>query len=120
METEGKGVGLAPLVKPGMRAFTILTPTIAPGVVGFILPGNRVDVLLTMTESSQNANSGGGYTTTLLQNVEVIAVDQQMKVPEEHGTVSTTPSNLFASPKRIGYPKVCSGNPYFSRLIRAF
>ena len=34
---------------PGMRAFTILTPHVAAGVGGFVLPGNHVDVLLTTT-----------------------------------------------------------------------
>ncbi len=48
---EGKiaqGRGLAPLIPQGMRAFTITTPTASTGVAGFILPGNKVDVLLTI------------------------------------------------------------------------
>jgi pilus assembly protein CpaB len=45
-------------------------------VAGFILPGNRVDVLLT-TEFQ----SVGSVTTTLLQNVEILAVGQSLTVP---------------------------------------
>ena len=44
--------GLATLVSDGMRAFTITT-NVASGVAGFILPGNKVDVLLTISERGQ-------------------------------------------------------------------
>jgi pilus assembly protein CpaB len=66
--------------KPGMRAFTIQTTTLAAGVAGFVMPGDRVDVLMTMT-GENNDGSGGGSTTTLLQNVEVMAVDQAIEAP---------------------------------------
>jgi pilus assembly protein CpaB len=40
------------------------------GVAGFVLPGDRVDVLLTRTEDKSD------YTDVLLQNVRALAVDQ--------------------------------------------
>jgi Flp pilus assembly protein CpaB len=39
---------MAAISPKGMRGFTIPTPNIAGGDVGFILPGNKVDVLLTV------------------------------------------------------------------------
>lgn len=73
------GVGASSLVQPGMRAYTIQTPTVQAGVAGFVLPGNRVDVLLTTTaRSSRDDETGGGMTTTLLQNVEVLAADARL------------------------------------------
>src|SRR5262249_19348102 len=45
----GSGRGLAPGIEKGKRAFTIQTPNVASGVAGFILPGNKVDVLLTVS-----------------------------------------------------------------------
>ena len=48
LSPKGSGRGLAALVPKGMPAVTIQTPSVASGVAGFILPGNRVDVLLTM------------------------------------------------------------------------
>jgi pilus assembly protein CpaB len=80
---KGAGRGLAALVPPGMRAFTITTPNIASGVAGFVLPGNKVDVLLTMTGDA-NDGTGGGSTTTLLQNLEIMAVDQRIDAPAEN------------------------------------
>jgi pilus assembly protein CpaB len=75
--------GLASLVSRGMRAFTITT-NVASGVAGFILPGNKVDVLLTVGGGASNDFTGGGSTTTLLQNVEIMAVDQKVEAPAEN------------------------------------
>jgi pilus assembly protein CpaB len=77
--------GLASLVPEGMRAFTITTPNVAAGVAGFILPGNKVDVLLTVSNNgASNDITGGGSTSTLLQNVEILAVDQRIEAPAEN------------------------------------
>src|SRR5262245_5876196 len=54
--------GLASLVEQGMRAFTITT-NVASGVAGFILPGNKVDVLLTVQNVGERDMTGGGSTT---------------------------------------------------------
>jgi pilus assembly protein CpaB len=78
------GRGLAPLVPTGMRAFSIQTPHVATQVAGFILPGNKVDVLLTMDGRGPNDQTGGGFTSTLLQNVEILAVDQRLEAPAEN------------------------------------
>ncbi|MBV8194505.1 MAG: Flp pilus assembly protein CpaB [Candidatus Dormibacteraeota bacterium] len=76
--------GLASLVPMGMRAFTITTTSVAAGVAGFVLPGNRVDVLLTVQSSGNNDLTGGGSTTTLLQDVEILAVDQRIEAPADN------------------------------------
>jgi pilus assembly protein CpaB len=76
--------GLASLIPAGMRAFTINTVNVAAGVAGFILPGNKVDVLLTVANTGSTDLTGGGSTTTLLQNVEILAVDQKVEAPAEN------------------------------------
>jgi pilus assembly protein CpaB len=87
---KGSGRGMSALVPKGMRAFTIHTPSIASGVAGFVLPGNKVDVLLTVddlpaiTVGNSARATGGGSTTTLLQNVEILAVDQKIEAPAEN------------------------------------
>jgi pilus assembly protein CpaB len=77
---KGSRGSMASVTKSGMRAFTIQTHTHSAGVAGFVMPGDRVDVLLTMTSDAGDA-SGGASTTTLLQNVEVMAVDQAIEAP---------------------------------------
>ena len=81
---KGSGRGMAALIPKGMRAFTIHTPSIAPGVAGIVMPGHKVDVLLTMNDVGANDQTGGGSTTTLLQNVEISAVDQNIDAPAEN------------------------------------
>lgn len=92
--------GLASLVPKGFRAFTILTPTIASGVAGFVLPGNHVDVLLTVSGASQDV--GGPVTVTLLQSVEILAVDQLLDAPSENRvrTSSLKSVTLLVTPEQ--------------------
>ncbi len=84
LATLGAGRGMAALIPKGMRAVTIQTPNVATGVAGFILPGNKVDVLWALGQSTQDDLTGGGSTVTLLQNVEILAVDQQIEVTNEN------------------------------------
>jgi pilus assembly protein CpaB len=74
----GAGRGLAPGLPKGMGAFTIQVPNVSTGVAGFVIPGNKVDVLLT---TNGNEATGGASTIELLHNVEVLAVDQQVDAP---------------------------------------
>jgi pilus assembly protein CpaB len=82
LSAKASGRGLAALIPPGMRAYTIHTPQIASGVAGFVLPGNKVDVLFTV--STPEGTTGGATTVTLLQNVEILAVDQHLTPPTEN------------------------------------
>lgn len=64
------GSALSAMIAPNKRAITVRVNDVA-GVAGFLLPGNRVDVLGTrMVDSRAN-------TKTVLQNVKVLAVDQK-------------------------------------------
>ena len=69
---KGSGEGLTALIEPGMRAVSVQVNEIS-GVSGFIQPGTRVDVLFTRIFSS-----GDAATTTILQNVKVIAYGRQL------------------------------------------
>lgn len=80
----GVGRGLPPLIPKGMRAVSIQTPNVSSGVTGFVMPGNNVDVVLTMHGHGNEDPSGGGRTITLLQNVTVLAVDQNIEAPSEN------------------------------------
>jgi pilus assembly protein CpaB len=75
------GRGMAALVRPGMRAFTIQTPSISAGVAGFIQPDNKVDVLLT---ANGHGSHDTGRTVTLLQEVRILAVDQRIEAAADN------------------------------------
>jgi pilus assembly protein CpaB len=64
------GSTLAALVSTNMRALTVRVNDVI-GVAGFLLPGNRVDVL-----SSRKTTDRRAVTDTILRNIRVLAVDQ--------------------------------------------
>ena len=72
LAAKGTGEGLTALIEPGMRAVSVPVNEIS-GVSGFIQPATRVDVLFTRTFSN-----GDAATTTILQNVKVIAYGRQI------------------------------------------
>lgn len=78
----GAGGSLAAVTGPGKRAVSVaLTPT--SGVSGLIVPGDRVDVVLTYAVPQPADASGGGNlerraATTILSDLKVLAVDQRL------------------------------------------
>ncbi|MCL4207459.1 MAG: Flp pilus assembly protein CpaB [Pirellulaceae bacterium] len=78
----GAGFGLAPVIPVGMRAITIVASRVNTNVGGFVLPGSKVDVLFNLRASGRGDETGGGSTTTLMQAVEVMAVDEMQEAPD--------------------------------------
>ena len=66
----GQRATLSAVLEDGMKAVSIRVNDIL-GVAGFVLPGDRVDILLTRMK-----NGGNPYVDVMLQNVKVLAVDQ--------------------------------------------
>lgn len=66
---KGEGSSLASLIGENMRALTIRVNDVV-GVAGFLLPGDKVDVLNTFKTSS------GAITEVVLANVKILAIDQ--------------------------------------------
>jgi pilus assembly protein CpaB len=73
LAAEHAGSGLPALIPAGMRAVSVRVNEVVQ-VAGFVQPGTRVDVLLT-------GNPGGGeqQTTTILENVQVIAAGSKLE-----------------------------------------
>jgi pilus assembly protein CpaB len=78
---QAKGSGfMAAILPPGMRA---VSTTIAPetGAGGFILPNDRVDVILTQRDRAAEKAAGTEVQTseTILKNIRVLAIDQTVE-----------------------------------------
>ncbi len=71
----GARAGLATLIPAGFRAYSITSGSAANRVSGLLNVGDRVDVLLTSGSQSSN-QAKSNVAETLLQNVEVLAVDR--------------------------------------------
>ena len=75
LAVRGSGGGVAPLIPPGMRAISVRVNEVV-GVAGFVLPGMRVDVLVTGRPPGHDDT----MTTTVLQNISVLSVGQTLQV----------------------------------------
>lgn len=78
----GQRATLSALVKPGMKAVTIRVNDVE-GVGGFVLPGDRVDVVLT-----RQIEKGAATTEVILQKARVLAVDQTADARAAKATVA--------------------------------
>jgi pilus assembly protein CpaB len=73
---EGKGASISALLPDGARAASVRINDVS-GVAGFVKPYDSVDVLI--TRSVGGGESQGQVTDVLLQNIRVIAIDQNAK-----------------------------------------
>ncbi|MEM7768585.1 MAG: Flp pilus assembly protein CpaB [Pseudomonadota bacterium] len=76
---------MAALLTPGLRAVSVeISTDKASG--GFILPGDRVDIMVTYDVDMIEPVSGGTEsrpnTTTIMENVRILAIDQQFRSDE--------------------------------------
>ncbi|NOH24195.1 Flp pilus assembly protein CpaB [Vibrio europaeus] len=76
LANSGEGSTLAALIPESKRAVTIRVNDVI-GVAGFLLPGNKVDVLNTISYSATSAT-----TLTVLKDIRVLAVDQTARTKE--------------------------------------
>ncbi len=91
---ENAGSGLPSLIPPGMRAVSVRVNEVV-SVAGFVGPGTRVDVLLTGTPNG----SSEPQTTTVLQNVAVIASGHTLERNASGEAQSTPVITLLTSPE---------------------
>lgn len=87
------GNELSMLVQADHRAVTVRVNDVI-GVAGFLLPGNRVDILSTRKENRDRAE-----TKTLLQNRKVLAVDQTSPSAEKNEPVVVRAVTLELTPE---------------------
>jgi pilus assembly protein CpaB len=89
-----KGGGLSLLIEPAKRASSIEVDKVS-GVSGFVLPGDRVDVILTVKRPGATSDA---IAKTILQNVEVLAAGE--KTEEKGNKVITVQSvTLLVDPQ---------------------
>jgi pilus assembly protein CpaB len=70
---------LAAIVTPGFRAITVALTTTNAGLSGLAIPGDRIDLLLTMSPPGSGQNTPEHeFTSTVMQDVRVLAIDQKL------------------------------------------
>lgn len=110
----GEGSTLASLISENKRAVTIRVNDVI-GVAGFLLPGNKVDILSTVKYSERSAR-----TSTVLKDIKVLAVDQTAKTQENKPiivravTLEVSPQDAekLLTAKSKGEIQLALRNPY--------
>lgn len=89
------GGGLPIVIPEGMRAVSVAVNEVI-GVAGFVLPGTRVDVLVTMGSQGESEVT---ITRVILQNVLTLAAGQQIQRDKEGEPRTVTVITLLVSPE---------------------
>ena len=91
---KGTGAGLPPTIPEGKRAVSIRANEII-GVVGYVAPGTRVDVILTATP----VGTTEAVTKIVLQNVYVASAGQVIQKDAEGKPQTVTAVTLIVTPE---------------------
>lgn len=94
IKLSSRGGGLSMLVRPTMRAASVEVNQVS-GVSGFILPGDRVDVLVTV--DPRGTDRLDAVTRTILQNTEVLAAGQKTQ-QESNKPITVQAVTLLVNP----------------------
>jgi pilus assembly protein CpaB len=95
LAVRGSGLGLAPIIPVGMRGVTVRVNDVT-GMAGFVLPGMRVDVLVT----GRPPSSDGSITVTPLQNMLVLSAGTVMQSDSRGQPVPSATVTLLATPEQ--------------------
>lgn len=96
LAVRGSGMGLAPIIPVGMRAVSVRVNEVV-GVAGFVLPGMRVDVLVTGRPPNESA---GTMTTTVLQNILVLSAGQTIQSDPRGQAINAPVVTLLVTPEQ--------------------
>ena len=105
---------LSALLTPGKRAVSVkISAESTAG--GFILPDDRVDVLHTVIPDGR----AGGVTRTVVTNVRVLAIDQQITAPEANAVATAKTATLELAPGQAEIVSAAEANGALSLALRS-
>jgi len=91
------GAGLPPAIPPGLRALSIKVNEVI-GVAGYVLPGTRVDVLVTV--SPGQGGQGDMTSKVILTNVQVLAAGTKIdRETDKNKPIAVSVVTLLVSPE---------------------
>ena len=94
----GSGGGLAPTIPKGMRACAVRVDEVV-GVAGFVIPGMRVDVLVSRQIRRVDSNQGV-VTETILQDIQVLSAGTDIQRDAEGKPQQVQVVNLLVTPEQ--------------------
>jgi pilus assembly protein CpaB len=113
---KGAGGGLAAMIPTGMRAVAVRVNEVV-GVAGFVVPGMRVDILISGNSPGTNSNVGT-LTRTLLQNIEVLSAGQDFKKDAEGKPITVQVVNVLVTPEQAEQLSLASQQTSIQLVLR--
>ena len=115
---------MAAYLEPGMRAMAIRV-TVETAAGGFILPGDRVDVLLTRETNLGNAGAQEGdrskfASSTVMQNIKVLAIDQSTRAGDDEQAVVGATATLEVGPRDAEALALAKSEGELSLVLRSY
>jgi pilus assembly protein CpaB len=115
---------MAAYLEPGMRAMAIRV-TVETAAGGFILPGDRVDVVLTRETTLGNIGAAEGdrskfTSATVMQNIKVLAIDQSTRAGDDEQTVIGATATLEVGPRDAEALALAKSEGELSLILRSY
>jgi pilus assembly protein CpaB len=115
---------MAAYLEPGMRAMAIRV-TVETAAGGFILPGDRVDVVLTRETTLGNIGASDAdrskfTSATVMQNIKVLAIDQSTRAGDDEQTVIGATATLEVGPRDAEALALAKSEGELSLILRSY
>ena len=115
---------MAAYLEPGMRAMAIRV-TVETAAGGFILPGDRVDVVLTRETTLSNMGAQEGdrskfTSATVMRNIKVLAIDQSTRAGDDAQAVVGATATLEVSPGDAEALALAKSEGELSLVLRSY
>jgi pilus assembly protein CpaB len=115
---------MAAYLEPGMRAMAIRV-TVETAAGGFILPGDRVDVVLTRETNLSNVGASEGdrskfTSATVMQNIKVLAIDQSTRAGDDEQAVIGATATLEVGPRDAEALALAKSEGELSLVLRSY
>jgi len=111
----GAGGGLAATIPNGMRACAVRVNEVV-GVAGFVVPGMRVDVIISGVD--MGAASQGAKVKTILQNIQVLSAGTNIQKDNEGKPVQVPVVNLLVTPEQAEVLSLASNETRIQLVLR--
>jgi pilus assembly protein CpaB len=111
----GGGAGLAATIPPGMRAVAVRVNDVV-GVAGFVVPGMKVDILI--SGIPPGASAAGPRVKTLLQNIEVLSAATNIQKDPEGKPLPVPVVNLLVTPEQAEILSLASNETRIQLILR--
>ncbi|QBX36343.1 Flp pilus assembly protein CpaB [Brevundimonas sp. S30B] len=115
---------MAAYLEPGMRAIAVRV-SVETAAGGFILPGDRVDVLLTremrLADVAGDQSGRSRFSSaTVMQNIKVLAIDQTTRAGDDQQAVVGATATLEVGPRDAEALALAKSEGELSLLLRSY